>query len=381
MFSGESIHVEKVKFFDFKANDLFIRHTFNNGDGIQRIIYESGAIRRMVLYFNGLESSVKRIASNATVPWHFDKRGCWLTSDAKRLWHALRNIHRSPKELCEGRRLGPWLRVGLHVAFKWAPRLQFFTNSNGMLDVRSEYPRRAITHIVNFIRRVCKSKRFRDKVNNDTRNAKENYLSCCTYFLDVLRIHARPLVLRVDLYFEGEAKAWSESEAARKAYDKFIRNLSTSKIVSDVLAYIGKRENGLERRIHFHVLVALDGNKHRQTYNLTEQLGRYWVRNCVGSSVLATYKNCYERKDEYRHNCLGLLHYTNEEMLKGLRHALEYMCEEGAHILVGEGMGRNLRKGLSPKFPTDGKGRGAPRKYGNDTSLAERILFSKPRKG
>ena len=246
-----------------------------------------------------------------------------------------------------------------------------------MLDVSLEYPRQMMVHIVKFIRRVCKSRRFRAIVNNDSRNARDNYLSCSEYMLDLLRVRARPLVLRVDLYFEGDAKVFSESKSAGKAHDKFMRNLSESKIVPDVLAYISKRENGLERRIHFHVLIALDGNKHWQAHSLAEELGHYWVDHCVGSSLFASYKNCFERKDEYEFNCLGLLHYADEHMLRGLRLALEYLCKEDSHILVGAGMGRNLRKGQSPDLPADGERRGAPRKYGNDVSLAERILHAK----
>lgn len=371
------------RFSDFASTDLLIRHCLTEINGNDRVVYEVGAVRRMAWHLDWMEKSFKLIAKTTASPWESrefgGRRWYWMSKEATDLWHVFRNIQESPEELTKGRRLSPFLKLALHLAYKWEPRLRYFTNKNGLLRVSEDYPRRMLSHIVSVIRRACNSKIFRQLANNDTRNAKENYLSCAKCMLQVFRVHARPLVLRVDLYFEGDAKILSESTSAGKAYNKFMRHLSEGKLLPDVLWYAGKRENGLERRIHFHVLVVMDGDKHRQAYNLIEKLGRFWVSECVGSPALASHKNCWERKNEYKHNCLGLLHYTDEDMLLGLRKALQYICKEGSHILVGEGMGRNLRKGQAPKLPALGKRRGAPRRHGNDVSAAEGILLGKPR--
>lgn len=368
-----------TRFRDFASTDLLVRHCFKECDGTERVVYEVGAIKRMASYLDWMERSVKRTAKDTTPPWRGRQHGgryWWSTSkDAVDLWHVLRNVDEAPKELTDGRRLNPHLKLALHLAYKWEPRLRHFSNGSGRLDLREEYARRTISHIVRVIRRTCNSRRFRNLVNNDTRNAKDNYLSCAKCMLKVFRVHARPLVLRIDLYFESDAKLLSESRAARKAYNKFLRHLSERKILPDVLWYAGKRENGLERRIHFHVMVVLDGDRHQQGHSLTEQLGRFWVDKCVGSPFLSSYKNCWERRGEYKHNCLGRLHYTDEDMLLGLRAALEYICKEGSHILVGKGMGRNLRKGHAPNPPESGKRRGAPRKRGNHITAAVRVLL------
>ena len=71
--------------------------------------------------------------------------------------------------------------------------------------------------------------------------------------IDLLSENARLLILRIDLYFEGDAKVLSESEEAEQAYDKFLRTLREDRIVPNLLGYIAKREDGLERRIHYHL--------------------------------------------------------------------------------------------------------------------------------
>ncbi|MGH8075228.1 MAG: hypothetical protein ACREO4_14355 [Lysobacter sp.] len=383
MIMNEAIRAGSKRFKKLASTDLLIRHCLKDSDGSDRVYYEVGAVKRMVGHLDWMERSVKRIAKTKKEPWESQyfggKSRCWMTGEAKDLWHVFRNIQESPKELVAGRKLNPWLEVGLHLAYKWEPRLRFFINGNGNLSVDEEYPRRMLSHIVKVIRRVCNSKRFRGWVKNHYRGAEDNYRRSAEYILAILRVHARLLVLRVDLYFEGDAKEISGSEEADRAYDKFMRNLSTSNIAPDVLGYVGKREDGLDRRIHYHILVLIDGSEHQQAHNLTEMLGRFWVNDCVGSSILSSYKNCYERKNEYEFNCLGLLHYTDDRMLMGLREALEYICKERAHVLARKGKERNLRKGQPPRLPDDGRRRGAPRKYGNDVLLAERILLTKSR--
>ena len=279
--------------------------------------------------------------------------------------------------LCEGRRFNPWLTLGLHLARKWGPRLRPYAYNNpNRLDVNQTYPRRMMAHVAHVIRKVCSSRKFRAMVNTDTRNSKENYLSCANLMINVLKKDARLLILRVDLYFDGDARVLSESEAANKAYDKFMRNLRENQIVSDVVAYIGKRETGLEKRIHYHVLVALDGDKHRNAYQMIECLARFWVEECVGAKSLASAFNCWPRRHELEYNCMGLLHYSDSRMLMGLRLALEYLCKEGTHLLVGEHMGRNLRKSIRPKTRIETARRGAPRKHGNDVHVAEQVLLT-----
>ena len=72
----------------------------------------------------------------------------------------------------------------------------------------------------------------------------------------------------------------------------------------------------------------------------------------------------------------GVLHYTDSRMLMGLRDALEYMCKEGTHSLVKEGMGHNLRKSQSPKRSEGELRRGAPRKQDPELSAARQVLLT-----
>ena len=366
------------RFTNFAALDLFIHRRYMDELGIERTVLEVGAVRRMKTLFSRLEHQLRRVTASATAPWYAHKRGISMTLEGQLFWQVLRDVAaEAPEDLCTGRRLTPWLEVGLSVARKWASTLRAYAIMNpNVLDMREEVPRTLMTRIFRVIRRICRSKKFRTWVNNSTRNAKERYISCANLMIDLLKEDARLLILRIDLYFEGDARILSDSQEAEKAYEKFLRTLREDRLVPDLLGYIAKREDGLERRIHYHILVAMDGDLHQQAYPWTEHMGNFWVNECVGSKALANYFNCWNRRDEYEFNCIGVLHYTDSRMLMGLRDALEYLCKEGPHVLVREGKGHNLRKSQSPKRIDSERRRGAPRRQDPELSTARQVLLT-----
>jgi len=367
-----------AKRFTLLANTHHLKyHLLKDELGNNRPIYEIGSVKRMIWFLDGFESRLRAVAKGKDEPWVSNGRGSLaMSSSAKLLWYSIRGVDESaPPSLVEGRRLNPWLELGLRLAYEWQPELRFRTNQHGLLDGADEVARRGMEEIFRGVRTECSTKAFRDKVNGHNRSAKESYFRCAKYMLSLLREHARPMLLRVDLYFEGDAKDISESEAARKAEDKFMRALREDRIVPDVLRYIVKREDGLERRIHYHVLIAMDGDKHRDAYHYAETIGKFWVDDCVGSPSLASYFNVWLRRNELEYCCLGHLHHADAQKLEGLRRGLWYLCEPGAHVLVHEGLGRNLRKGLGTGSER-ASARGRPRKHGASMELAEHILLA-----
>ena len=63
-------------------------------------------------------------------------------------------------------------------------------------------------------------------------------------------------------------------------------------------------------------------------------------------------------------------------MLMGLRDALEYLCKEGAVILVKKGKGHNLRKSQSPKRLEGKTRRGVPRRRDPELNAARQVLLT-----
>ena len=345
--------------------------------GERRCVYELGDNKTAVAYLWVLRNAVKRVAESDRALWKevtVGKRTQYeLSKEARSLWHALRGIDQAPKAWGREAEMNPYLGVGVRLARKWEPRLRFFTNQDSELLMDEEYPRRAMAHIVSVLRRVCTTAKFLSRIKRLERQQSDNRVECCKYFLSILRAHARPHVIRGDMFIAGEAKQAAMEGKIEQAVEKFIRNLREGRIIENILGYIIKRENAYDRGIHLHVMAILDGDMHYQSYNLTEKLKMYWIHECVGSPSLASGFNCYLRKDEYRYNGLGHVHYSDERKLMGVREAIIYLTKTDGHFLVPKAFGKNMRKGQHPKRSKSGKRAGPPRR--SDLSLAKRILL------
>jgi len=203
------------------------------------------------------------------------------------------------------------------------------------------------------------------------RNEEERMKSCCHYIATRFTQFSCLLIGRVDLYIRPEHREWSNSEEVEHHLRLFLRALGESRIVPDVKAWVCKRENGPDRGIHFHVLYALDGHKHREAASYSKILGEAWVKR-VGAKR-GSYFNCTVREDEYTYNALGLVRISDRKKLLGIREAIRYMVKGDGYLLTGRQ--RNLWRGVMGKSWSAVK-RGAPRKPEHDMTLVEEILGS-----
>lgn len=299
-------------------------------------------------------------------------------------------------------RFNPYLTIMLRIAAASSQELTIYTNSRGDPMPGEPRFREILKRDFDSIRSTYTSADFTAEVDNYKRNEEKNVNSCCEYIAAQFDRRSQLLVLRVDLYYRPPFKEWGYTPDADAHYARFLRALRENRIVPDVLGYISKREDGIDRGIHYHTLVILDGHKHRDAANLTRLIGEEWVRRCgtadydedarmglVGEQNRGSYFNCYTRAGDYKFNGLGLVHPTNADKLRGLRLAIEYMCKETSQLKAGplnepesdvdsaasqvKGS-RNLRRGVMPKGHS---GRGAPRSSGSDRSAIDRDLLKK----
>lgn len=226
-----------------------------------------------------------------------------------------------------------------------------------------------LRHFVDFVRRECRSQAFQNDLNDHEHKERDNFRSACDYITDLFERHSRLLVLRIDLYFRPDAKVWGYGIAANEALTNYLRALRSGRIVPGYLGFIIKRENGISRGMHYHLMVLLDGHLHRGAYHLTQRMGKAWIKR-VGEDK-GSYFNCYAKKDRYRYNGLGLVHVSNVEKVLGIRIALWYMSKQDSELKVDGSKVKNFWR--SWKIRGDGN-RGAPRKNGDGMNMVRRLL-------
>lgn len=256
------------------------------------------------------------------------------------------------------------------VARWWSPIRDWGNPNEAMIECVQDMKHvEALRHLVGHVRRVCCSQAFHNLVHDHERKAKDNFRSGCDYITEQFERHARLLVLRIDLYFRPDARGWGYSKDADSAVMNYLRGLRLGRIVPGYLGFVVKRENGISRGMHYHLMVLLDGHLHRSAYHLTKVMGEAWMKR-VGEDK-GSYFNCYARKDRYRYNGLGLVHVTDTEKLVGIRIALWYMSKQDSVLKVDDSKVKNFWRSWKVK----GHGnRGAPRKNGNGMDMVTRLL-------
>lgn len=263
----------------------------------------------------------------------------------------------------------PHITVMLRACMQIAEKLSGFYPAE-WVNVNEPKVRAAFEHAARFVRRTCRSKRFKTVIGNHERSAKKNLKSCLDYVMGLFEQHSKLLVLRVDLYIHPDNHEWSASDHAERCISHYLRALREGRIIGpDAKGWAVKREGGFYRGIHFHLMVFLDGHKHKEGYVYSQQLGEAWKNRF--SDGKGTYFSCWPLRKKYKYNALGVVHISDRSMLTGIWIALAYMTKEDCTLETGRS--RNLRRGIIVGL-ADSPKPGAPRKAENDLSLVKRVF-------
>lgn len=268
----------------------------------------------------------------------------------------------------------PTITIMLRAMTRWAQTIAFWSDEEVRVPVGSpdDEAARALLRLVRFVRRVSNSWPFKNAWHKHRRREEDNFRSARDTVLRVFEECSRPLVLRIDLYLNQDYRDWRFLEEAKAIYTNYIRSLREGRVVPGYLGYICKREHGISRGLHWHLMVFLDGHDHRNALGLTRLLGEAWKR--LGGPG-ATYFNCYARKDAFIYNGLGLVHTSDEAKIVGIRCALHYMTKRDCVLRTNNAKTQDFRTSRPRKVRT---GRlGAPRKNKDSLALVKRLLGGK----
>lgn len=302
--------------------------------------------------------------------------GIKLTELGRKVWDACRYFasqeedRRNWKQAYAHHVFHPIIAVMLKAVMRWwHPICQWHEPSHALVEGENREAVKMLRRFVDFVRRVCRSRAFQNALHDHERKSEDNFKSGCDYLIAMFERHARLLILRIDLYFRPDFKGWGYGEAADKALISYLRALTRGRLVPGFLGVKVKRENGISRGMHFHLMVLIDADDHRNAWFLTQTLGEAWMKR-VGHEK-GSYFNCYARKDRYLYNGLGVVHVSDVEKLIGVRVALWYMSKQDSVLKVDNRKKKNFWGSLMPNKPD---GRGAPRKNRNSMDLVRRIL-------
>lgn len=205
----------------------------------------------------------------------------------------------------------------------------------------------ALDRVVRFVRRIASSWAFINALKAHDRQEQDNFNSAREFVYHCASEHAKLLILRIDLYF----KPYHDVTGADEAANLFLRWLRSPACKRNLLpSYLGfmvKRENGLVRGMHFHVMTICKGSEQRSTDYLTRQLGEQWAKR-TGQGP-GSYHNCYADRDKYEFNGLGVMTLDDWERMAGLRAAIWYMSKQDCVIKATNSKAKNFWRSPIPK--------------------------------
>lgn len=243
-------------------------------------------------------------------------------------------------------------------------------DSHGQEATHDSILAKSIARLVRFVRRASRSWRFINALKTHERQAQDNFESARNLIYHYAEERSKLLVLRLDLYY----KPYFDVQRADEAIHNFLRGLRSKACKRNLLpGYLGfliKRENGLVRGMHWHVMIICKGSEQRSADYLTRQLGEQWAKR-TGQGP-GSYHNCYANRKQYQFNGLGVLELDDLEKMAGLRAAIWYMSKQDCVIKATNSKVKNFWRS-----PTSKKGRkklGRPRANADSLKLLRRML-------
>ncbi|WP_373883462.1 inovirus-type Gp2 protein [Acinetobacter pittii] len=212
---------------------------------------------------------------------------------------------------------------------------------------------------------------IRKQLSNRASNRRRSKERCIQLIETLLNIHSRILVVRVDLGLIRDpaklqelaispdfAQAEHDSEFIQESFIRFYE-ASKHNQLKHARGYILRIEYTPTKGFHGHLYYFFNANDHREDITWGQYIAKKWK---VATNNLGTAFICNMKKDEYRYRALGILEYTDHEMLENLKATFDYICKNDQYFAftIGERI-RSFRTSQIPKIPDTKLGR--PRKF------------------
>lgn len=220
------------------------------------------------------------------------------------------------------------------------------------------------------LREKCLSEQTKDlarRRRDDAETRADGYES----YADALRGETKRLVvLRIDLEYRKEFRDQISVVEALDDLNHFITNQRNNALFKGKLGYISKLEFGVQKGLHFHLILFFDGaiRDGRSDVYLAQKIGEYWVK--VITKGRGAYWNVNAKKQEYKQKGIlgiGLIHDHEDARFHNLKHRIvRYLCKSTQFVrpvlpedLESDGRGTNriIRRGNYPKKAKKKRGR------------------------
>lgn len=248
-------------------------------------------------------------------------------------------------------------------------KFSWLTLRTASLDSRS--PETVFIKLVRMVREECLASSIRLAVAKRRHEAWERFEDYCDYFDACFNKHARLVFIRVDLYYQSGSADQITAQQATDDLDHMLENRRHNTVFRGWVGYVAKLEYGVQKRLHWHLLVIFDGRTRdgASHVDIARKIGEYWKKRVTNGR--GAYWNCNASSKDYlqRNICgIGPISYADMHLRQNLElEVLNYLTKTTQ--LLRPKFGKDVKTIRRGQFPKVAKGS----KRGRKRSLVERI--------
>lgn len=186
------------------------------------------------------------------------------------------------------------------------------------------------------------------KMNNTTKKESKRIKSAKTYFDELQERYSKLNIIRLDCFYNKEHCKDITLDEANKDINRMKNNKRNNSIFEHQVGHICKLEYGEEKGLHFHLILAFDGQKVSKDILKAKKIGEYWSKEITDGK--GGYYNC--NMNDYEESGIGILDHRDKEKRKILdEKVIPYLCKEDQNInsFKSNSKDRAFTRGTIPK--------------------------------
>ncbi|MDS7931569.1 inovirus-type Gp2 protein [Acinetobacter sp. V102_4] len=199
----------------------------------------------------------------------------------------------------------------------------------------------ALNQFQNILNEKMSSSKVRKRLHNRKASRLDTKESMINLVHALLHVHSKILVVRVDLGImrapeslinhhisSDQWRSEQDSQFIIKALERLNENARHNRM-KHALGYIHRIEYGPQKGFHVHAYYFFDGQDHQEDISWGQYIAKQWKRvtNNQGSVFI-----CNMKKEDYRYCALGMLDYSDKQMLKNLEQSFDYLCKNDQYF-------------------------------------------------
>jgi len=188
-----------------------------------------------------------------------------------------------------------------------------------------------------------------DKNKTISKNTKKRLKSTENYINGLFENYSKINVLRFDVGYTNEHCKEITGEDLNNDINHMFNNMRSNKNLFDSkVGFIVKREEGVEKGVHAHVILFYNGQEIQKGAHLVDKIGEYWNNDITKGR--GSYHNC--NRNKYEKDGTGMIDHKDTEKRKILlENVTNYLCKDEQVAKSGsdDKTNKSFTRGTMPK--------------------------------